>query len=73
MEGQAPRPAMTLTIPGYPDGSQIPIKFTQAAPGVPAGEGTSPAIQWANPPAGTQSFVLHMHDLDVTRNKTSNT
>ena len=70
--GAAPAPpAMTLTIPGYPDGGQIPVKFTQAAPGVPAGEGTSPAIHWANTPAGTQSFVLHMHDMDVTRNKTS--
>src|SRR4051812_28452265 len=67
----AAAPAMILTIPGYSDGSQIPVKFTQAAPGVPAGEGTSPAIQWANAPAGTQSFVLHMHDMDVTRNKTS--
>ena len=28
-------------------------------------------MQWANAPAGTQSFVIHMHDLDVTRNKTS--
>jgi Raf kinase inhibitor-like YbhB/YbcL family protein len=70
--GAAPAPpAMTLTIPGYPDGGHIPVKFTQAAPGVPAGEGTSPAMQWANVPAGTQSFVLHMHDMDVTRNKTS--
>jgi Raf kinase inhibitor-like YbhB/YbcL family protein len=68
--GAAP-PAMTLTIPGYPDGGQIPVKFTQAAPGVPVGEGTSPAMQWANAPAGTQSFVLHMHDMDVIRNKTS--
>jgi len=67
---QAPA-AMTLTIPGYPDGGHIPVKFTQAAPGVPPGEGTSPAIQWANAPAGTQSFVLNMHDMDVTRNKTS--
>lgn len=70
--GAAPAaPAMTLTIPGYPDGGHIPVKFSQAAPGVPVGEGTSPAIRWANAPAGTQSFVLHMHDLDVTRNKTS--
>jgi Raf kinase inhibitor-like YbhB/YbcL family protein len=64
-------PAMTLTIAGYPDGGRIPVKFSQAAPGVAPGEGTSPAIQWANTPAGTQSFVLHMHDMDVTRNKTS--
>ena len=70
--GAAPAPAaLTLTIPGYPDGGHIPVKFSQAAPGVAVGEGTSPAIQWANAPAGTQSFVLHMHDLDVTRNKTS--
>ena len=68
---QTAPPAMTLTIPGFPDGGQIPVKFSQAAPGVPAGEGTSPAMQWANAPAGTQSFVIHMHDLDVTRNKTS--
>ena len=29
----APR-AMTLAIPGFPDGGQIPVKFSQAAPGV---------------------------------------
>lgn len=70
--GAAPGgPAMTLTIPGYPDGGHIPVKFTQAAPGVAVGEGTSPAMQWTNAPDGTQSFVLHMHDMDVTRNKTS--
>jgi Raf kinase inhibitor-like YbhB/YbcL family protein len=63
--------AMTLTIPGFPDGSQIPVKFSQAAPGVAAGEGTSPAMSWANAPAGTQSFFLHMHDLDLARNKTT--
>src|ERR1041385_7093202 len=68
---QPAAPAMTLTIPGYPDGGQIPVKFSQAAPGVPAGEGTSPAMQWANAPAGTQSFVLHMHDMDLARNKTT--
>src|SRR5580765_571229 len=70
-KGGAAPPAMTLTIPGFPDGGQIPVKFSQAAPGVPVGEGTSPAMQRANVPAGTQSFVIHMHDLDVTRNKTS--
>jgi len=64
-------PAMTLTIPGFPDGGQIPVKFSQAAEGVAPGEGLSPAINWANAPTGTQSFFLHMHDLDVVRNKTS--
>jgi hypothetical protein len=62
---------MTLTIPGFPDGGQIPVKFSQAAPGVAVGEGTSPAMSWANVPVGTQSFFLHMHDLDLARNKTT--
>ncbi len=67
----APAPAMTLTIPGFPDGGQIPVKFSQAAPGVAVGEGTSPAMIWANVPAGTQSFFLNMHDMDNARNKTT--
>ena len=70
--GAAPAgPAMTLTIAAFPDGAQIPVKFSQAAEGAAPGEGTSPAISWANPPAGTQSFVLNMHDMDVVRNKTT--
>ncbi len=70
--GGAPAgPAMTLTIPSFPDGGQFPVRFSQAAQGVAPGEGTSPAINWANPPAGTQTFVLHMHDMDAARNKTT--
>lgn len=64
-------PAMTMTIPGFPDGGQIPVRFSQAAEGAAPGEGTSPAITWANVPAGTQSLVLHMHDMDVARNRTT--
>src|SRR3954466_2984269 len=64
-------PALTLTVAGFPDGADIPVKFSQAAPGVAPGEGLSPAISWTNPPAGTQSFVLNMHDMDVARNKTT--
>lgn len=63
--------AMTLTVSGFPDGGQIPVKFSQAAPGAAPGEGTSPAMKWTNAPPGTQSFFLHMHDLDVARNKTT--
>ena len=62
---------MTLTIPGFPDGGQIPVKFSQAAPGAAPGEGTSPAMTWTNVPAGTQSFFLNMHDMDLARNKTT--
>ncbi|HEY3515904.1 MAG TPA: YbhB/YbcL family Raf kinase inhibitor-like protein [Gammaproteobacteria bacterium] len=66
-----PAPAMVLTVQGFPDGGEIPVKFSQAAPGAAPGEGTSPAMTWTNVPAGTQSFVLNMRDLDVARNKTT--
>ena len=70
--GGAPAaPPMTLTVSGFPDGGPIPVKFSQAAEGVAPGEGLSPAMTWTNTPPGTQSFVLHMHDLDVARNKTT--
>jgi Raf kinase inhibitor-like YbhB/YbcL family protein len=64
---QKPRPAMTLTTPAWPDGDPIPVKYTQA------GEQVSPALNWTNTPPGTQSFVLHMLDPDVARNKTTDT
>jgi Raf kinase inhibitor-like YbhB/YbcL family protein len=66
-----PAPPMTLTIPSFADGGLIPVRFSQAAEGAAPGEGTSPAMTWANVPPGTQSFVLHMHDMDVARNKTT--
>ncbi len=69
--GAAAGPALTLTVAGFPDGGEIPLRFSQAAPGAAPGEGTSPAITWANPPAGTQSFLLNMRDLDVSRNRTT--
>jgi Raf kinase inhibitor-like YbhB/YbcL family protein len=64
--GAAPR-AMTLTTPAFPDGGPIPAKYTQA------GEQVSPALAWTNTPAGTVSFVLHMLDPDVARNRTTET
>src|ERR1041385_3829957 len=69
--GGGAAPAMTMTIAGFPDGGDVPVKVSQAAPGAAPGEGTSPAITWANAPAGTQSFVINMHDMDVARNKTT--
>jgi len=66
--GQAPaappRPAMALTTTAFPDGGQIPAKYTQA------GDQISPVLSWSNVPPGTVSFVLHMRDPDVARNKT---
>jgi Raf kinase inhibitor-like YbhB/YbcL family protein len=69
--GAPPVPPLTMTIAGFPDGGQIPVRFSQAAPGAAPGEGTSPAITWTNVPAGTQSFVLNMRDMDVARNRTT--
>jgi Raf kinase inhibitor-like YbhB/YbcL family protein len=63
--GTPPPPPMRLTTDAFPDGTMIPDRFTQA------GAQTSPALTWTNVPPGTQSFVLHMHDPDVARNKTS--
>lgn len=64
---QPPRPAMTLTTTAFPDGDPIPARYTQA------GEQVSPELKWTNTPPGTLSFLLHMHDPDVARNKTTDT
>jgi Raf kinase inhibitor-like YbhB/YbcL family protein len=59
-----PRPAFTLTTSAFLDGTDIPLRFTQA------GAQTSPALTWTNVPAGTVSFVVQVRDPDVARNKT---
>jgi len=63
--GGPPAPAMTLKTTAFADGGQIPAKYTQA------GEQVSPALTWTNTPPNTASFVLHMHDLEVARNRTT--
>jgi hypothetical protein len=35
------------------------------------GPAPAPAMTWANVPAGTKSFVINMHDMDLARNKTT--
>ncbi|MEW6319506.1 MAG: YbhB/YbcL family Raf kinase inhibitor-like protein [Acidobacteriota bacterium] len=64
-QGAPARPPLTLTTTAFPDGGQIPLKYTQA------GEQVSPALTWTNVPPGTVSFVLHMRDPDVARNRTT--
>jgi Raf kinase inhibitor-like YbhB/YbcL family protein len=49
---------MTLTAP-WPTGAAIPMKFTQA------GDDVSPALTWSDPPEGTGSFVLIVHDVSA--------
>ena len=62
---RAPIQVMTLTSTGWPDGGQIPKKYTQA------GEQVSPPLAWSNVPDDTQSFVLIARDLDAIANNGS--
>ena len=65
-QGAAPaRPPLTMSITAFADGTDIPPKYTQA------GDQTSPAISWTNTPPGTMSFLLHFHDMEVSRDKTT--
>src|SRR5262245_32538594 len=50
---------MTLTSTAWPDGGQIPAKYTQV------GEEASPPLAWSNVPENVASFVLIAHDVDA--------
>lgn len=65
--GGAPAgPGLTLTTSAFVDGAVIPDGFTQAVPAP-----LSPKLAWTNVPANTVTFVLHMHDPDVARTRTT--
>ena len=62
-------PPLIMTSTAWEDGGVIPDKYTQAAPaGTTA---VSPDLKWSQVPAGTQSFVLLMHDPEPVLNKGS--
>lgn len=48
---------LAVTSSSFPDGAEIPAKYT--------GQGTSPELGWSGAPAGTASYVLIMHDVDA--------
>lgn len=54
---------------GWLDGGLLPYKHTQAAYEPEWKGGISPQLSFVNVPAGTKSLVLHMHDMEVARNK----
>src|SRR5262245_32888197 len=63
-----PGPGLTLTTTAFPDGGEIPVRFTQSDP-----TPVSPRLQWTNVPANTITFALIMHDPDVAvQRKTDN-
>ena len=48
---------LAVSSTSFPDGAEIPAKYT--------GQGTSPQLSWTGAPAGTMSYVLIMHDVDA--------
>ncbi len=51
--------SFALTSPAFTQGQPIPAKFSCK------GADVSPALNWGEPPAGTQSFALIMDDPDA--------
>ncbi len=51
--------ALNVSSPAFEEGSGIPAKYSCQ------GEDVSPALQWGEPPQGTQSFALIMDDPDA--------
>ena len=52
-------PPIAITSPAFEPGAEIPAKYTCS------GEDSSPPLEWAAPPEGTQSFALIMDDPDA--------
>ncbi|HVB34170.1 MAG TPA: YbhB/YbcL family Raf kinase inhibitor-like protein [Patescibacteria group bacterium] len=59
---QSPPPAskFKLTTNAFSDGGRIPTRFSCVDP-----KADSPRLAWSNPPAGTMSFAVIMHDVDT--------
>lgn len=62
-----PPTPMGLTSSSFADGGIIPDKYTQAVAAP-----VSPALAWANAPAGTQSFALVVDDPDTALQRSTN-
>jgi len=63
---QAPPPPskFKMTTTAYSDGNWIPAQYACGTP-----DGTSPGLQWSDPPQGTMSFALIFHDTDAAPGK----
>src|SRR6202171_6271616 len=60
-QGQA---AVTITSSSFKDGERLAVKMAGNNKSNPncVGDNVSPALSWANPPAGTKSYALIMYD-----------
>jgi Raf kinase inhibitor-like YbhB/YbcL family protein len=56
--------AFTLTSPSFKNNGVIPEKYSFNGMGC-TGQNVSPQLDWKNPPAGTRSFALMVHDPDA--------
>jgi Raf kinase inhibitor-like YbhB/YbcL family protein len=62
--GTASAAPFTLTSTSFKNGGNIEQKNAGNIMGC-TGESKSPALEWKNPPAGTKSFALMVHDPDA--------
>jgi Raf kinase inhibitor-like YbhB/YbcL family protein len=56
--------SMTVASPDFKNGGPIPAIFASPACG---GENRTPRLIWQDPPKGTKSFALVVHDPDAPR------
>jgi len=56
--------AFTMTSSAFKNNAAIPEKYSFNAMGC-TGQNVSPPLEWKNPPAGTKSFALMVHDPDA--------
>jgi Raf kinase inhibitor-like YbhB/YbcL family protein len=59
--------AFTLSSPDFKDGERMPLKNAgnRKESSNCVGQNISPALNWANPPSGTQSFAIMMVDPEA--------
>jgi len=62
----APPSKFKLMTSAYSEGSMIPTQYSCADPNA-----STPALQWSNPPEGTVSFAVILHDTDAAPAKGS--